>query len=162
MWPEDLLEAASAVLKRYEAKQKTLATAESCTGGLIAALLTEIEGSSAVVDRGFITYSNAAKTAMLGVDAIVIERYGAVSEQTAHRMAQGALTHSDADVAVAVTGVAGPTGGSALKPVGTVCFGLARKGTETIAQTEWFKHKDRFAVRIAAVHHALALLEAGL
>ena len=119
---------AETVLSQCRAAGLRVATAESCTGGLIAAALTAIAGSSDVVDRGFVTYSNAAKTTMLGVPADLIAEVGAVSEPVARLMAEGALAASDADLAVAVTGVAGPGGGTAAKPVGLVWFGLARKG----------------------------------
>jgi nicotinamide-nucleotide amidase len=133
-----------------------LATAESCTGGLIAGACTDLAGSSNWFERGFITYSNDAKTEMLGVDAALIKRRGAVSEQVAHAMAQGALAHSRAQVAVAVTGVAGPTGGSRAKPVGTVWFGFAVPGQLVTEK----KHLDgdRAAVRAATVRHALIRL----
>jgi len=135
-------------------KQWQLATAESCTGGLISAACTDLAGSSAWFERGFVTYSNAAKTELLGVDAALIAAHGAVSEEVARAMAQGAIMHSSAQAAVAVTGVAGPSGGSADKPVGTVCFGFmvdGRLGSE-------LKHfdGDRAAVRAATVRHALA------
>ena len=133
------------------------ATAESCTGGLIAGALTGIAGSSDVVDRGFVTYSNAAKTGMLGVAAALIEREGAVSSPVAAAMAEGALARSEAGVAVAVTGVAGPGGGSAEKPVGTVWFGLAAAGAATRTERVVFPG-DRGAVRRATVLHALGLL----
>lgn len=133
------------------------ATAESCTGGLIAGALTEIAGSSDVVDRGFVTYSNAAKTAMLGVPTALIESEGAVSAAVAAAMAAGALARSDAGVAVAVTGVAGPGGGSAEKPVGTVWFGLSATGQPTRTERIVFPG-DRSAVRRATVLHALRLL----
>ena len=135
-----------------------LATAESCTGGLIAAACTDLAGSSAWFERGFVTYSNAAKTELLGVDAGLIEREGAVSEAVARAMALGALAHSHAQVALAVTGVAGPSGGSAAKPVGTVCFGLAVAGQVLTEQ----RHFDgnRAAVRTASVRHALGRLVA--
>jgi nicotinamide-nucleotide amidase len=133
-----------------------LATAESCTGGLIAGACTDLSGSSNWFERGFITYSNDAKTEMLGVDAALIERRGAVSEQVVHAMVQGALTHSHAEVAVAVTGVAGPTGGSRAKPVGTVWFGFAVPG-QLITEQQHFAG-DRAAVRAATVRHALTRL----
>ena len=130
-----------------------LATAESCTGGLIAAACTDLAGSSAWFDRGFVTYSNAAKSDMLGVDAALIAQHGAVSEPVARAMAFGAIRHSRAQVSVAVTGVAGPTGGSADKPVGTVWFGFSVAGTLT---SERMRFKgDRAAVRAATVQHAL-------
>ena len=136
--------------------QWMLATAESCTGGLIAGACTDLVGSSAWFERGFVTYSNAAKTEQLGVDAALIATHGAVSEPVARAMVLGALQHSHAQVAVAVTGVAGPTGGSAEKPVGTVWFGWA---TPAGVRTE-VQHfaGDRAAVRAATVHHALTQL----
>ncbi|MDD2878899.1 MAG: CinA family protein [Rhodoferax sp.] len=133
-----------------------LSTAESCTGGLIAAACTDLAGSSNWFERGFVTYSNAAKIELLGVDAALIEAHGAVSEPVAHAMAAGALQHSHAQVAVAVTGVAGPGGGSASKPVGTVCFGFAL-GAQVSTEVQHFEG-DRSAVRQAAVHHALTRL----
>ena len=151
--------AAEAVLTRLRARGIMAATAESCTGGLIAAALTEIAGSSDVLDRGFVTYSNAAKTAMLGVPSALIDLEGAVSEAVARAMADGALAHSHAAVAVSVTGVAGPGGGSDGKPVGTVWFGRAAQGGETIAEHRVFAG-DRAAVRHAAALHALGLLGA--
>ncbi len=134
-----------------------LATAESCTGGMIAAALTDIAGSSDVVERGFVTYSNAAKTELLGVPAELIARVGAVSEEVAHAMAGGALDHAPVDLAVAVTGIAGPGGGSAEKPVGLVHFGLARRGSATRTEHHVFPG-DRDAVRRATVTRALELL----
>jgi len=132
------------------------AAAESCTGGLIAAACTDLSGSSNWFERGFVTYSNAAKTDMLGVDAALINQHGAVSEAVARAMVQGAIRHSGAQVAVAVTGVAGPTGGTAAKPVGTVWFGFATP-TGVITETRHFDG-DRAAVRQATVRHALARL----
>jgi len=149
--------AARDALDRLRARGVMAATAESCTGGLIAGALTEIAGSSEVVDRGFVTYSNAAKTAMLGVDPALIEQQGAVSEAVARAMAEGALARSDAGIAVAVTGVAGPGGGSAAKPVGTVWLGLAATGQATRAERRVFPG-DRSAVRRATVLRSLALL----
>ncbi len=133
-----------------------LATAESCTGGLIAAACTDLAGSSNWFERGFVTYSNAAKTSMLGVDAALIETHGAVSEAVARAMAQGALQHSLAQVSVAVTGVAGPGGGSADKPVGTVWLAWALP-SGLHAQVQHFDG-DRAAVRAASVQHALTHL----
>lgn len=129
-----------------------LATAESCTGGMIAAACTDLAGSSQWFERGFVTYSNEAKTELLGVDAALITQHGAVSEAVARAMAAGAIAHSRAQVAVAVTGVAGPTGGSALKPVGTVWFGFALPG-QLLSETLCFEG-DRNAVRAATVRHA--------
>ena len=133
-----------------------LATAESCTGGMIAAACTDLAGSSNWFERGFVTYSNDAKTEMLGVDAALIARHGAVSEEVARAMAQGAIRHSRAQVAVAVTGVAGPAGGSAAKPVGTVWFGWATPAG-VVSEARRFDG-DRAAVRLATVGHALTRL----
>ena len=133
-----------------------LATAESCTGGLIAGACTDLAGSSAWLERGFVTYSNAAKTQMLGVDAALIAQHGAVSEPVARAMAQGALQHAQAQVALAVTGVAGPGGGSADKPVGTVWFGWAVDG-RLVSEVRHFAG-DRAAVRQATVRHSLQRL----
>lgn len=137
------------------ARGAVLATAESCTGGLVAGAITSVAGSSAWFDRGFVTYSNAAKTALLGVPAAVIERDGAVSEATARAMVAGALAGSDATLAVAVTGIAGPGGGTAAKPVGTVCFAWAVRGGAVETTTRRFPG-DRAAVRRASVAAALA------
>jgi nicotinamide-nucleotide amidase len=134
-----------------------LATAESCTGGMIAAALTDIAGSSDVVERGFVTYSDAAKTELLGVPAELIARVGAVSEEVARAMASGALAHAPVDLAVAVTGIAGPGGGSAEKPVGLVHFGLAQRGGPLRAEHHIFPG-DRDAVRRATVERALQML----
>jgi nicotinamide-nucleotide amidase len=133
-----------------------MACAESCTGGLIAAACTDLAGSSNWFERGFVTYSNAAKTEMLGVDAPLIEQHGAVSEAVARAMAQGALRHSAAQVSLAVTGIAGPSGGTPDKPVGTVCFGWAIDGAMH-AEVRVFGG-DRSAVRAAAARHALQRL----
>jgi len=129
--PADLVGLAARVIAANKAIGRTVALAESCTGGLVAAALTEIAGSSAVVDRGFVTYSNAAKIEMLGVPEDLIETFGAVSVAVAWSMAQGALAHSSADIAVAVTGIAGPDGGTEQKPVGTVVFAVALRGQES-------------------------------
>lgn len=133
-----------------------MATAESCTGGMIAAACTDLAGSSAWFERGFVTYSNAAKTELLGVDAALIAQRGAVSEAVVCAMVQGAIRHSRAQVAVAVTGVAGPSGGSADKPVGTVWFGWATP-SGVVTQMQRFDG-ERAAVRQATVRHALARL----
>jgi len=156
MLPDDTLLQAETLLAAYRAKGWKIATAESCTGGLIAAALTAIAGSSDVVDRGFVTYSNEAKAELLGVDPALIERVGAVSEDVARAMAAGALQRSRADAAVSVTGVAGPGGGSAEKPVGLVWFGLATQAGVT-AESVVFPG-DRSQVRAQTVAHALALL----
>lgn len=140
------------------ARRKILATtAESCTGGLIIAAMTDIPGSSAVVDRGFITYSNEAKMEMIGVREDTLSTHGAVSSQTAFEMASGALAHSRADIALAVTGIAGPEGGSAEKPVGLVWFGLAVTGRETIAEKRIFQNFGRAYIREQTVIHALSM-----
>lgn len=147
---------ATDLLARARAADVMIATAESCTAGLIASAITEIAGSSAVFDRGFVTYTNAAKIDMLGVSPATLDAHGAVSEQVAAEMARGALTRSDAAIAVSVTGIAGP-GGSEFKPEGRVCFGLAqadRTQTETID----FGPLGRSNVRAATVEHALTLL----
>jgi nicotinamide-nucleotide amidase len=133
-----------------------LSTAESCTGGLIAAACTDLAGSSRWFERGYVTYSNAAKTELLGVDAALIETHGAVSEPVARAMASGALQRSHAQLSIAVTGVAGPSGGSADKPVGTVWFGFAL-GPKVLAEVQHFEG-DRAGVRQAAVRHALTRL----
>nr|WP_201751880.1 CinA family protein [Microvirga arsenatis] len=150
---------AGALLEAYRAKGLKIATAESCTGGLVAALLTEISGSSAVVERGFVTYSNEAKTESIGVPADLVAAHGAVSEPVARAMAEGALAHSRADVAVGITGVAGPTGGTAAKPVGLVHFGLARREGETVHLERRYGDLGRENVRRRAVEDALLLLE---
>ena len=156
MLPDATLIQAEALLATYRTRGWKIATAESCTGGLIAASLTAIAGSSDVVERGFVTYSNEAKTDLLGVDPAVIGRCGAVSEEVARAMAAGALARSLADATVAVTGVAGPAGGSAEKPVGLVWFGLAtRQGVHT--ESRIFPG-DRAEVRAQTVAHALSLL----
>ncbi|MDH5709929.1 MAG: CinA family protein [Hylemonella sp.] len=143
---------AAALLQR----QLLLATAESCSGGLIAGACTDLAGSSNWFERGFVTYSNEAKTELLGVDAALIARHGAVSEPVVRAMAQGALAHSRAQVAVAVTGVAGPSGGSADKPVGLVWFGFALPG-RVLTEFRQFDG-DRAAVRASTVQHALGRL----
>ena len=154
---QDTLDEAAALLDLLRARGLTVATAESCTGGLIAAALTSAAGSSDVVACGFVTYSNAAKAAMLGVPAECITAHGAVSEAVALRMADGALQRSEADLAVAVTGIAGPGGGSPDKPVGLVWFGAGRRGSPVWAEREVFPG-DRTAVREAAVRRAFQVL----
>ncbi|MCB5177351.1 CinA family protein [Microvirga lenta] len=158
----DLKMRAAALLKSYQAQGLKIATAESCTGGLVAALLTEIAGSSAVVERGFVTYSNEAKTELIGVPADLIAANGAVSGPVARAMAEGALAHSRADVAVAITGIAGPGGGSAAKPVGLVHFAVTRKGAATIHLERRYGDLGREKVRARAVEEALGLLEQAL
>jgi nicotinamide-nucleotide amidase len=138
-----------------------IATAESCTGGMVAASLTDVAGSSDVFDRGFVTYSNAAKIDMLGVRIETLTAHGAVSEQVAAEMAEGALRHSLAGLAVSITGIAGP-GGSEFKPEGRVCFGLAKTGRPVQVHTVEFGALGRAKVRAAARDHALALLLAAM
>lgn len=135
----------------------TIATAESCTGGLVAAALTEVAGSSDMFERGFVTYSNAAKMELLGVLEETLAAHGAVSEEVAREMADGALARSAADLAVSVTGIAGP-GGSEHKPEGRVCFGVARKGRTTRVETVEFGPRGRAKVREASMRHALEML----
>ncbi len=135
-----------------------IATAESCTGGMVSAALTDIAGSSDVFERGFVTYSNESKQAMLGVSAETIAAHGAVSTETARAMAEGAIRNSFADIAVAITGVAGPGGGSAEKPVGLVCFAIARKGKETLDSRQQFTDDGRTAIRQYATRLALEML----
>ena len=153
-----LLPLAEEVIRVCTAKGLIIATAESCTGGLVAAALTEIPGSSAAVDRGYVTYSNAAKTDLLGVPAALIERVGAVSDEVARAMAEGALSRSGVDLAVAITGVAGPTGGTAEKPVGLVHFGAQRRGQPVLHRVHSFGDIGRPAIRLASVRVALTLL----
>jgi nicotinamide-nucleotide amidase len=148
------------LLQMARDKGVRIAAAESCTGGMIMAALTDIAGASDVVDRGFVTYSNAAKQQMLGVKAATLQLYGAVSQQVAAEMAQGALARSDAGLAVAVTGIAGP-GGSEFKPEGRVCFGLA-SATGTHTETVEFGAIGRDEVRRATVAHALHLMQRAL
>jgi nicotinamide-nucleotide amidase len=155
----DLRERAAALLKAYGQRGLKIATAESCTGGLVAALLTEIAGSSAVVERGFVTYSNEAKTELVGVPADLIAAHGAVSEPVARAMAEGALAHSRAHVAVALTGIAGPGGATVAKPVGLVHFGLARRGAPVLHLERRYGDLGREIVRRRAVEDALGLLE---
>jgi nicotinamide-nucleotide amidase len=158
MFPEEIESAARTVLERARARGWRIATAESCTGGLVSGALTEIAGSSEVVDRGLVTYSNAAKSELLGVDAKLIEHVGAVSEAVARAMAEGAVARSGADLTVAITGIAGPGGGSADKPVGLVHFATAVKGRETVHHRELFGDIGRSEVRMAAVRTALKML----
>ena len=154
-----LREKAAQVLEVFRARGLKIATAESCTGGLVAGALTEIAGSSDVLDCGFVTYSNAAKQAMLGVPEATLKRHGAVSAQTAAAMAAGALKNSQADVAVAITGIAGPGGGAAEKPVGLVHFAAASRDGSRLARTRRYGKIGRRRVRERSVSEALRLLE---
>jgi len=152
---------AKTVLDLAIARKMMIATAESCTGGMVVAALTDIPGSSAVVDRGFVTYSNDAKIDMLGVRPDTLDAHGAVSEEVARAMAEGAIAHSCADIAVSITGIAGP-GGSDHKPEGRVCFALSRKRMETLTETIEFGAVGRDRVRLLSRDHALDLLARGL
>jgi nicotinamide-nucleotide amidase len=156
---DELLAQARALLDLCRTKKLTIATAESCTGGLVAAMLTEIPGSSDVVERGFVTYSNAAKEAMLGVPAATLERFGAVSRETAEAMAKGALAHSPASLAVAITGIAGPGGGTPGKPVGLVHFAAAARDGRLLHQECKFGDIGRAQVRLVSVRQALSMLQ---
>jgi nicotinamide-nucleotide amidase len=151
-------DAATALLELCKSKKLMVATAESCTGGLVAGALTDIAGSSAVVDRGFITYTDAAKHQMLGVPTATIERHGAVSRETAEAMARGALGHANADIAVSITGIAGPGGGSADKPVGLVHFAAASRNGDLIHRERRFGDIGRGEVRRRSVLQALSML----
>jgi nicotinamide-nucleotide amidase len=157
MSSDDLREKAEKVLVACRAAGWMLATAESCTGGMVAAALTEIAGSSDVVERGFVTYSNAAKSALLGVPEAVIAAHGAVSAETAEAMARGALAHAPVNVAISVTGIAGPGGATPEKPVGLVHFGLALRDGSCRSERHVFAG-DRAAVRRQAAARALELL----
>jgi len=157
MLPDALTADAASLLDSYRRAVLRLATAESCTGGLIAACLTEIAGSSDVFECGFVTYSNDAKIEALGVPADLLHKHGAVSAHVARAMAEGALQHSHADVAVAVTGVAGPGGGTPTKPVGLVYLAALRRAREPIVERHHF-HGDRSAIRLASVEAAFVLL----
>jgi nicotinamide-nucleotide amidase len=157
MFPDDIQDLARQVVTRAAARALMVSTAESCTGGLVAVALTDVAGSSAVVERGFVTYSNAAKAGMLGVPAELIKTHGAVSEPVARAMAQGAVANSDASVSVAVTGIAGPGGGSEQKPVGLVHF--AASGPAGLIHVEkHFGDIGRTEVRLESVRTALRLL----
>lgn len=162
LFPADITAKAAAVIEACRARGLRVATAESCTGGLLAGALTEVAGSSDVFDRGFVTYSNEAKMETLGVSLDVLETFGAVSVAVAWALAHGALQKSHADVAIGVTGIAGPGGGSEKKPVGTVVFALARRGDDpekAVAETFTFDPElGRTGIRLQAVRVALDLL----
>jgi len=159
--PQVLYDKASEVIAANRKLGRTVAVAESCTGGLVCAALTEIPGASDVFEAGYVTYSNAAKIDDLGVSEEVVETFGAVSVATAWAMARGALSASKADLAVAITGIAGPGGGSPAKPVGTVVFARAERGadpSQIVADQKLFEEKDRSGVRLQAALCALELL----
>lgn len=159
MFPLDLVQRAAALIALCRDRGLKIATAKSCTGGLVAGLLTEVPGSSAVVERGFVVYSNEAKEDLLGVPKATIAAFGAVSEETARAMAQGAIAHARADFAVAITGIAGPDGGTLAKPVGLVNFARAGADGGVIALERRFGALSRSAIRLAAVETALDLFE---
>jgi nicotinamide-nucleotide amidase len=158
LFEAEILTRAQSVLDACRARGWHIATAESCTGGLVAGALTAIAGSSDVVERGFVTYSNEAKAELLGVSPKTIAAHGAVSVETAAAMARGAIGHAPVDLAISVTGIAGPGGGSAEKPVGLVLYGLARRDGRCRTECRVFPG-DRSAVRQAALEVALGLLE---
>jgi nicotinamide-nucleotide amidase len=157
-----LYAAAQSLLGELQRHALLIATAESCTGGLLAALLTEVPGASTMVERGLVTYSNAAKTELLGVAPELIARHGAVSEQVARAMADGCLARTPAHVAVSVTGIAGPDGGSAQKPVGLVYLGVAARGEATRVQECRFGDIGRSAIRLASVREALEVVRGAI
>ncbi|AHF83859.1 competence damage-inducible protein A [Rhizobium leguminosarum bv. trifolii WSM1689] len=158
LFPDDILSAAETIIRDFTAAGLMVSTAESCTGGLIAGALTEISGSSAVVDRGFVTYTNSAKIEMLGVQAETLLRFGAVSEETARQMVHGALFRSRADFAVAVTGIAGPGGGSAEKPVGLVHLAAKSRAGTLIHRKLLYGDIGRSEVRLATIRTALEMV----
>ncbi|HYD15627.1 MAG TPA: nicotinamide-nucleotide amidohydrolase family protein [Hyphomicrobium sp.] len=162
MFPADLISEADRLIAAMRGRSWKLATAESCTGGLIAALFTEIAGASDVFERGFVTYSNAAKIGQLGVDLDLLLRYGAVSAEVAEAMAAGARRNSGANIALSVTGIAGPSGGSEKKPVGLVYIGLAAPGTSALSREFRFGDLGRAAIRRRSVEEALKMLATAL
>ncbi|MBY5608813.1 CinA family protein [Rhizobium leguminosarum] len=158
LFPQDIISTAEAIIRDFTAAGLMVSTAESCTGGLIAGALTEISGSSAVVDRGFVTYTNSAKIEMLGVQAETLSRFGAVSEETARQMVHGALFRSRAEIAVAVTGIAGPGGGSAEKPVGLVHLAAKSRAGALVHRKMLYGDIGRSEVRLAAIRTALEMV----
>lgn len=162
MLPDDVLATAAMLVAQMTAAGLKLATAESCTGGLVAAAITDVAGSSAVLDRGFVTYSNEAKMAVLGVDPQMLAAHGAVSGPVAIAMADGALRYSLADITVSITGIAGPGGATETKPVGLVHLAVARTGRPTVVAMCHFGDLGRRGVRVAAVRKAFAMLNAAL
>jgi nicotinamide-nucleotide amidase len=158
MLDEDIVEAAKRLFELCKRKQLTLATAESCTAGLVAGTLTEVPGTSSILDRGFVTYSNQAKQDMLGVSAATLKAHGAVSRETAEEMARGALAHAPVDLAVSITGIAGPDGGSAEKPVGLVHFGAASRSGQFVHAEKRFGNIGRSEVRKQSVLQAFRML----
>jgi nicotinamide-nucleotide amidase len=162
LFPVPLMDEAVVLVAEMKSRALMVATAESCTGGLLAGLLTEVPGSSSVVERGFVTYSNGAKIACLGVPPEMIDRHGAVSEETARAMAEGALTRSDADIAISITGIAGPGGGSTGKPVGLVHLAVAAIGVPTHHRKCVFGDIGRREVRLATLSVAMELLRSAM
>jgi nicotinamide-nucleotide amidase len=162
LFPDDLLRDAETLLSKLQRRSLSLAVAESCTGGLVCGLLTEIPGSSTVLERGFVTYSNTAKEELLGVHPALLTQYGAVSEEVARAMAEGAVAHAPVDIAVSVTGIAGPDGGSAEKPVGLVYIAGARNGSAALCREYRFGNLGRHAIRLASVREAIAIVSAVL
>ncbi len=158
MFSEDVLKLAETALQRARENHAMITTAESCTGGLVSAALTAVSGSSDVFDCGFSTYSYKAKSSLLGVPQSILVEHGAVSEEVASLMAEGALAHSAANVSVALTGIAGPGGGMPGKPIGTVCFACARIGAKTRTLTQQFGDPGRAIVRMKSVSIALTML----
>ena len=159
MFSPELNDQAAALIALCRTRGKKIATAELCTGGLVAGLLTEIPGASAVVDRGFVVYSNEAKQELLGVPAATLVAFGAVSHETARAMARGAVAHSHADLAIAITGVAGPDGGTPEKPVGLVHFACAGADGSVVALERRYGDLGRAAIRLASVATALDMLD---
>ena len=159
MFDDEITTAVNKLLDRCKAKKLTVATAESCTGGLVAAAISEISGSSLVLDRGFVTYTNEAKQQMLGVTPATIDVYGAVSTECAEEMAKGALAHAQVDLAVSITGIAGPTGAVPGKPIGLVYFCAASRSGRIVAHDRKFGDIGRTKVRRASVLQALAMLQ---
>ena len=158
MYPKEILELADQIISSFASRKLKIVTAESCTGGLIAGALTEIPGASAVVERGFVSYSNNAKIEVLGVEPDLLQVAGSVSADVAEEMAQGALEFSGADVAISSTGIAGPDGGTPLKPVGLVYFGIAtRQGVKLHYRCQFAG--DRTSIRLQAVKEAFRLLQ---
>jgi nicotinamide-nucleotide amidase len=158
IWPSDIEDTAKQIVADFTARSLLIATAESCTAGLIAGAITEIPGSSTVFDRGFVTYSNEAKREMIGVANATLKAHGAVSRPTAIEMAEGAIGNSAANISVAVTGIAGPGGGSDEKPVGLVHLAAARRGRETLHREMRYGDIGRSAVRLATLRTALEML----
>lgn len=162
LFSKDFVDEARALLDKLQRHALLVVTAESCTGGLLCGLLTEIPGASGMVERGLVTYSNAAKTELLGVPAELIDRHGAVSEEVARAMAEGALERAPAHIALSITGIAGPDGGTAEKPIGLVYLGVASRGETTRVRECRFGNVSRGAIRLASVREAIALMDSAV